>query len=441
MNLAPHSLQVQRQALIGACDRILANAPDRHCVLAIIDIRDFRELNHSFGIQFGDVILLQIAKRLDELRLESTNYYYLGNDEFAILLDDPANPGIALVHIENILSLFRDPFGHDGHSIKITVNCGVANNFSQHNSTSQLLFDSELALRQAKSANRPYIWLEQEKQQTSSRSKWHLLNSLHKALEDQQLSLYCQPKIPLHKNTPAGAKILASAEGLIRWETEDQGILAPKITLPLIEHLGSEIELIEWLLNTGLKQLSIADQELKTKNADQFTTTISINIPPSIETIEALDPIVANVLSIWQIDPERLTLEITEDILIREKQKVFDQLSLVRARGVKISIDDFGTGFSSLAYFKHIPADELKIDQSFIKNMLNDETDRKIVKLIIDIAHTFGLSVLAEGVEDQATAQALKAMGCDYAQGFHFSKAIPHSDYLNWLSANKNLYL
>jgi len=190
-----------------------------------------------------------------------------------------------------------------------------------------------------------------------------------------------------------------------------------------------------------LKQLSIADQNLKTKNIDQFATAISINIPPSIETIEALDPIVANVLSIWQIEPQRLTLEITEDILIREKQKVFDQLCLVRERGVKISIDDFGTGFSSLAYFKHIPADELKIDQSFIRNMLNDETDRKIVKLIIDIAHAFGLSVLAEGVEDMATVQALRDMGCDYAQGFYFSKAIPHSDYLDWLSTNKNLYL
>ena len=116
-------------------------------------------------------------------------------------------------------------------------------------------------------------------------------------------------------------------------------------------------------------------------------------------------------------------------------------MCLVRERGVKISIDDFGTGFSSLAYFKHIPADELKIDQSFIRNMLNDETDRKIVKLIIDIAHAFGLSVLAEGVEDKATVQALRDMGCDYAQGFYFSKAIPHSDYLDWLSTNKNLYL
>ena len=127
------------------------------------------------------------------------------------------------------------------------------------------------------------------------------------------------------------------------------------------------------------------------------------------------------------------SLEITEDVLIKDKELAFDYLSKVRETGVRISIDDFGTGYSSLAYFKHIPADELKIDRFFVKNMLDNEGDRNIVKLIIDLAHTFNLDVVAEGVENNETLDLLKSMGCDYAQGYLISRPIPYADYLIWL--------
>ncbi len=429
----------QRHALIECLSQELGdNSSNEHCVLVMIDVREFRELNHSFGIDCGDAILQQIDKRLSQLGLENTRHFYLGSDEFAIVISPVSSPGVAVVCVENILSLFKQTFEVENHNLKVTVNCGVAHNFLQHSDTNQIIFDSELALKQAKASNQPYIWLEKDEQQKSNRSKWRLLNSLHKAIEDDQLSLYFQPKVPLcasQQNKVAHC----GAEALIRWETQEHGVIAPKITLPLIEHLGSEIELIEWLVNSGLRYLQELDNDL----GDDFSgllPTVSINIPPSLETTNVLPNIISEALSLWGLDPHRLTLEITEDILIKDKEKAFDHLSKIRDLGVRISIDDFGTGYSSLAYFKHIPADELKIDQSFITNMLDSEADLKIVRLIIDIAHAFDLTVVAEGVEDAATADLLEKMGCDYIQGFLYSKPLPKNRYINWLKENKKLY-
>ncbi len=437
-------LPVERQQLIADLTNHAEGSTATECVLAIIDIREFRELNHSFGISSGDAILTEIGSRLSTLKIKSSAHYYLGNDEFAILFKAQTNPGVTLVHIESILNLFKQPFEFADHQIKVTVNCGIANNFPGPNSASQLLFDSEVALKQAKVSNRLYVWLDQEAGQRSSRSKWNLLNSLHQAIEDDALSLYWQPKVPavpfdLQENPSLSGH--CGAEGLIRWETADQGILAPKITLPLIEHLGSEIALIEWMLSSTLKQLSAADEFLgRSADTADLITSASINIPPALSIIDELHTLIDEALKIWDIAPTRLTLEITEETLISEKERVFDTLSKVRDLGVRISIDDFGTGYSSLSYFKHIPADELKIDKTFILNMLQSEADRKIVELIIDIAHTFDLRVIAEGVENEETLQLLKELGCDYMQGFYFSRPVPHADYLEWIKSNRMLY-
>ena len=431
----------QRQDLIDSLDRELnTDDPNQHCVLAIIDVREFRELNHSFGIDCGDAILQAIDERLSQLTLDNTQHFYLGSDEFAILICEITSPGVAAVYIENMIRLFKQTFDYQQHSLKITVNCGVAHNFSQHSDTNQIIFDAEIALNQAKQANQPYIWLEKDEQQKSNQPKWRLLNSLHKAMEDEQLSLHFQPKVPL---AARNGKVSAScgAEGLIRWESHEHGVLSPEVTLPLIEHLGSEIELIEWLVSSALKYLQELDQVNARDNGfTGLTPTVSINIPPSLETTRVLPQIINQALAIWSINPNRLTLEITEDILIKDKEKAFNHLNKIRELGVRISIDDFGTGYSSLAYFKHIPADELKIDQSFITNMLSNEADRKIVRLIIDIAHAFSLTVVAEGVEDNETAELLKEMGCDYAQGFLYSRPIPKEQFVQWLTEHRKLY-
>jgi len=340
------------------------------------------------------------------------------------LLPQLKSPGLAVICVEQILALFKAVFEWQNHSLKITVNIGLAYNYENHLDANKLLLDTELALKDAKTNNQAYAMLGKNEQQSSDQLKWELLNNLHVAMQEDELELYYQPKLcinSLDKNKSS----TRNAEALIRWPTVDHGLISPDITIPLIEHLGSELDLISWLVNTALKHLSEMDERYK--------GGVSVNIPANSVTSKTLYTLVEQALTLWHVEPNRLTLEITEDVLIKDKELAFDYLSKVRETGVRISIDDFGTGYSSLAYFKHIPADELKIDRFFVKNMLDNEGDRNIVKLIIDLAHTFNLDVVAEGVENNETLDLLKSMGCDYAQGYLISRPIPYSDYLSWL--------
>jgi len=433
-NLDSPQLPPQRHTLLQALEHTLGSSDidseresdTAECLtaLAIIDVRDFHELNRSFGSACGDAILLAIHERLKQLSDKTFAVHYLGNDEFAVLLPQLKSPDLAVICAEQILALFKGVFEWQNHSLKITVNIGIAYNYEHHIDANKLLLDTELALKHAKTSNQAYTMLGKNEQQSSDQLKWELLNNLHVAMQEDELELYYQPKLcinPSHKNQHSAN----NAEALIRWPTVDHGLISPDITIPLIEHLGSELDLISWLVNTALKHLSEMDEHYK--------GGVSVNIPANSVTSKTLYSLVAQALTQWHVEPNRLTLEITEDVLIKDKELAFDYLSKVRETGVRISIDDFGTGYSSLAYFKHIPADELKIDRFFVNNMLDNKGDRNIVKLIIDLAHTFNLEVVAEGVENNETLDLLRSMGCDYAQGYLISRPIPYNDYLSWL--------
>ena len=427
----PGDLSLGRNNLLSTIDRALAGSTSDNTLtaIAIIDIRDFRELNLSFGPACGDAIIAAIAKRLEQLPETTFIQHYMGDDEFGIVLPKLKSPGFGVICAEQILALFKGPFEWENHTLKITINMGIAYNYAKHLDSSKLLLDAEQALKQAKTLNQPYSMLGKNEQQSSDQLKWELLNNLHVAMQRDELELYYQPKLcinpELAKKNGSPCTKSYCAEALIRWPTEDHGLIAPNITIPLIEHLGSELDLINWLVNTALKHLSETNA--------QYDCGVSVNIPANSVTAKALYELIEQAVSIWDVDAKRLTLEITEDVLIKDKELAFDYLNKVRDTGVRVSIDDFGTGYSSLAYFKHIPADELKIDQVFVQNMLHSEADKNIVQLIIDLAHTFKLDVVAEGVEDNHTLDLLKEMGCDYAQGFLISHPIPYPEYLKWL--------
>ena len=430
-----HCLAPERQALLKTVEATLKSSHNQQdlTALAIIDVRDFHELNRSFGSECGDAILSAINERLTALSSEAFIFHYLGNDEFGVLLPQLKSPGFAVICAEQILALFKGVFEWQNHSLKITINIGIAYNYANHLDANKLLLDTELALKQAKTSNQAYAMLGKNEQQSSDQLKWELLNNLHVAMQQDELELYYQPKLCINgagasSDTATDQHNSRYAEALIRWPTVDHGLISPDITIPLIEHLGSELDLINWLVNTALKHLS--------EMSGSHNGGVSVNIPANSVTSKTLYELVAQALALWHVEPNRLTLEITEDVLIKDKELAFDYLSKVRETGVRISIDDFGTGYSSLAYFKHIPADELKIDQFFVSNMLHNEGDRNIVKLIIDLAHAFKLVVVAEGVEDSETLDLLKTMGCDYAQGYLISRPMPYQEYLGWLKEN-----
>lgn len=431
----PKPLNTRRAALLDTLSANLdAESPRRQVALVLLDIREFRELNRSFGEECGNAVLAAISERLAGLNGEAFEVFYLGNDEFAVVLSNLKSPGFAVLGVEQLIELFKRVFVWREHTLKITVNCGLAYNFDAHRDAHKLLYDAETALLRARQQNLPYLLLGKDEQAEVDQLKWQLLNDLHEAMRDDNLSLYYQPKVCLDteaRNSRAGQPQPGhSAEALIRWETAEHGIIAPNTTLPLIEHLGSEVELIRWLVNTALKKISelhAAGQELG----------LSVNVPAASVTTRELHAIVREALALWQVPPQLLTLEITEDALIRDKEQAFNHLSKLRALGVRIAIDDFGTGYSSLAYFKHLPADELKIDRDFVEGLHDDVASRSIVKLVIELAHSLGLQVVAEGVEDQRTLERLTEMGCDYAQGFFIARPMPASEFRQWLEQNR----
>jgi diguanylate cyclase (GGDEF)-like protein len=415
------ALTVNRKALLQFLQTTLSKpAPEQSRVcLIILDIRDFRELNHSFGEDCGDTILQAIYKRLINISEAGSSVYYLGNDEFCIVLDSIMSAGIAVIQTEAALSIFKQIFEWNNHSLKVTVNAGVAYNYESHQDANQLLYDAEIALKQAKQLNAPYQILGKHDQSQSDKVKWEMLESLHKAISEDELTLYYQPKVNLlGKDTNK-----SDAEVLVRWQNQIHGLISPATTLPLIEHLGSETDLLKWLLSAALKNLHNLGCNHR----------VSVNVPAKSVTTPELLEIIIEALEIWPVEPSCLTIEINEDFFIQDKEKAFDYLSKIRALGVRVAIYDFGTGYSSLAYFKHIPADELKIDQAFIQNMLTSQDDRNIVKFIIELAHSFNLTVVAEGAEDKETISLLKNMRCDYVQGFAIAKPMPYSEYLTWV--------
>jgi EAL domain-containing protein (putative c-di-GMP-specific phosphodiesterase class I) len=212
----------------------------------------------------------------------------------------------------------------------------------------------------------------------------------------------------------------------MRWNSLARGPVSPAVFIPIAERIGLIRKLTLWALNTALRQAG------QWSSADR-PSNVSVNLPGMLAAQPDLPDLIENALRLWAGNGVQLVLEITEGSLL-DAEKAFPVLQQIRDLGVKVSIDDFGTGYSCLAYFRNIPADELKIDRSFVSEMLEDPASSDIVRLVTDLAHRFGLTVAAEGVEDAATLERLRAMGCDVAQGYLFARPMPATEYAAWLA-------
>jgi EAL domain-containing protein (putative c-di-GMP-specific phosphodiesterase class I) len=216
------------------------------------------------------------------------------------------------------------------------------------------------------------------------------------------------------------------AEALVRWQHRTRGPLSPELFIPVAERTGQIRPLTLWAMNTALRQASEWSHSLG-------RISVAVNVPPELVAQPDLPELVESALKLWGREHVQLALEITERSLVAAPERSFRILSRIRELGVKISIDDFGTGYSCLAYFRNIPADELKIDKNFVSGLLEDPACVEIASVIIDLAHRFGLSVVGEGVEDEATMAALKERHCDLAQGFLYGRPMTHEQFQHWL--------
>jgi diguanylate cyclase (GGDEF)-like protein len=388
----------------------------------VVDIVFFHIYNIKFGFERGEEIVADTINRLDENLNRVQAIERLSPHQIGIVISDVAVPELLHLGAEKIIDSLANPLVIGDDEIPVDVAVGVALYPDHGHKAENLLGGAFASLESARRQNTGYGIASTSGNHDGSDS-WELENDLKQALEEDRLLLNYQPKVDLSTGNTF------SFEALMRWKHINDEYVSPASFIPLAETSYLIYDLTEWCINTALREMA----EPLQNNGD---LSVAINLSANIIYDPSIITTVKSALEIWGVNPEQLILEVTESALMKNQELCFRNLQLLRDTGAKISIDDFGTGYSSLAYFKTIPADELKIDQSFIRSMASNSDDSKIVDSIINLSHKFGLKVVAEGVEDVETLNLVSDMGCDAAQGYYISRPLDFTLFEEWL-ANK----
>ena len=387
-----------------------------------LDLDHFKTLNDTLGHDVGDLLLQQVASRLNNCVREGDTVARIGGDEFVILLEDLNELMVeaaaqAEVIAQKILASLSQSYQLAAHKYHITPSIGVTL-FSSHNQSQEdLLKHADIAMYQAKKAGRNTMRFFDPDMQEAINVRADLERELHRALEDKQFKLYYQIQVN-HLGRPLGA------ETLIRWIHPERGLVSPLQFIPLAEETGLIIPIGQWVLDTACAQLKAWQQSELTRNL-----TLSVNV--SAKQFCQAD-FVKNVQSAFQryaIEPGSLKLELTESLLLENTGDIIVSMIALESIGVQFSLDDFGTGYSSLQYLKMLPLNQLKIDQSFVRDIAKDSSDRSIVRTIIAMAKSLGFEVIAEGVETEEQRILLLNQGCKCFQGYLFGRPVPIGEF------------
>ncbi|MGD8926983.1 MAG: EAL domain-containing protein [Thioalkalispiraceae bacterium] len=411
-----------RALLLDRLNQSILNTQRRKRSLALLmlDLDRFKEINDTLGHQTGDALLQQVGVRLRNVLRDSDTVARLGGDEFAVLLSN-VNETNALRIAAAIHEQLEKVYNVYEHSLYVGASIGVAI-FPQHGETAQtLLQHADVAMYVAKRSN-SNIMLYDREQDEHSLSQLSVLSDLRGAIENEEFILEYQPKLTIDSAQIYGA------EALIRWQHPKHGLIMPDEFIPAAEQTGLIKRISNWVLDTAIRDC----QRLHSKGH-------KINVSINLSVWDIQDPnINLNItekLEKWGLPAEYITLEITERVMMAEPERARQVLSNLDAMGLNVVIDDFGTGFSSLVYLKQLPVSMLKIDKSFVVDMMRDESDAAIVHSIIDLAHNLGLQVVAEGVESDQTWSWLKTWDCDHAQGYYISPPLALKDFEKYIES------
>jgi len=386
--------------------------------LLLLDLDHFKDINDTLGHHHGDLLLQEAAKRLKDGLPEADLVARLGGDEFAILIPE-ARIIDGIQCSRRILRAFQKPFVLQGLNLVAKTSIGIAL-YPDHGQDGDLLYQrADVAMYVAKNSHSGYAVYDAKKDQYSARHLV-LMSELQEAIAGEQLILFYQPKIDLHTNRVTGV------EALVRWQHPKLGLVAPDQFLPLAERTGLMAPLTNRVIREAVIQYSVwAGYGMKIKTSINLSTDVA-------QDTDFLAQIPA-LLKTMGVPAEALMFEITESAIMADPARVLRNLSQMQSLGLSFSIDDFGTGYSSLAYLKNLPVEELKIDKSFIQNMLSNDKDAAIVRSTIELSHNLGLKVVAEGVETRRMLESLTTLGCDGAQGYYISHPIPGVKIPDWL--------
>jgi diguanylate cyclase (GGDEF)-like protein len=387
--------------------------------LMLLDLDRFKEVNDTLGHHNGDLLLKEIGTRLRAGLRASDSIARLGGDEFGVLLPTIADPQAALAVAEKIRRSLREPFTLEGISLDLDASVGIALYPEHGTDVETLLQRADVAMYLAKQ-DHSGCELYSAGRDEYSPARLALVGELRRAIDQQELVLHYQPKADL------GSGRVTSVEALVRWQHPERGLISPDQFIPLAERTGLIRELTHSVIDAALRQLA-AWQELG------LELSVAVNVSARDLLDLELPAIVARLLEKHQLAAERLELELTESVILADPMRARAVLSRLDAMGVQLAIDDFGSGYSSLAYLKRLPIGEIKIDRSFVMNMENDEDDAVIVRSTIDLGRNLGLRVVAEGVETEATWNKLSQLHCDQAQGYYLSRPVPADALADWL--------
>jgi diguanylate cyclase (GGDEF)-like protein len=393
---------------------------DAQLAVMLIDLDRFKEVNDTLGHESGDLLLQQVGRRLSETLREADIVARLGGDEFAVLARDVSDHEMALQVANRLRRMLETPFSLRGLRLEVEASVGIALAPEHGRQVDPLLRHADVAMYLSKQSHVGAEVYSRERDEYSP-DRLRLVGELRSAISRGELELHYQPKVSLS----AGES--AEVEALVRWAHPKLGQLPPDRFIPLAEHTGLIRPLTRHVLDKALRQVHVW-------NIQGYDIGVAVNLSSRDLMDLRLPDEVEELVKRWQVDPTRLELEITEGTIISDPLRTKTILVRLKELGVRIAVDDFGMGYSSLGYLRRLPLDVLKIDKSFVSNMLDDEDDAAIVRSTIDLAHNLGLEVVAEGVETEETRAALVHLHCDRAQGYLFSPPIQPGSIPRWLA-------
>ncbi|MCE9688000.1 EAL domain-containing protein [Shewanella sp. AS16] len=386
----------------------------------LLDVDRFKQVNDTFGHGVGDRLLIEVARRLKPVIRESDLLARLGGDEFVVLLQDLARDEQAILLAERIVASFHEPMLCDGISLRVTASIGIAVYGDSANNTLDLMKCADIALYRAKQAGRNQSHFYSKQLHQAVRKRMALERDIRNALAQQEFKLYYQAQIDAKNGR------LIGLEALLRWEHPSRGVLLPADFLVMAEEIGLMPEIGKWVLQSACRQVHAWRHCLA---PDGLCLAIAINLSAGQLQEQDLFETIDSALADSGLDAGLLELEITEHALIKNPQNIAAKLAKIAARGVRLSLDDFGTGFSSFEHLKLFPIHALKIDRIFVSGIGQGEAQDRLLAAMIRFAKALGLKVVAEGVETNAQAQFCCAHGCDFQQGYFYAEALPATEF------------
>jgi diguanylate cyclase (GGDEF)-like protein len=390
-----------------------AERDGRAVAVLLIDLDNFKVINDSLGHHLGDDLLIEVSRRIRNCLRPRDTAARFGGDEFTILLANLWDAGAASRVTERLLEALREPFAVGKHEVTVSASVGIALSHVDTTQPTDLLRNADMALYRAKGVKGRYEMF-RPSMYTQTLKRLKLEESLRREIQNGSFEVHYQPQIRLSTGR------IVEMEALVRWGIPGRGLMMPSEFIQVAEETGLIVPIGERVLEEACRQAS----EWREQHLTRLKMTMCVNL--SMRQLQ--DPYLVEKVerALWQatLDANDLTLEITETAVMEDEQHVIGVLRNLKALGVRVYLDDFGRGFSSLNYVKDLPVDGLKIDKSFIDGLGEDPVNDAIVRLIVDFAHTLGLKVTAEGVENDRQVASLTAMRCDLAQGFYFSQPL-----------------